>query len=97
MNVEIGTEAAQFPRKEYIKGIFVAVNMCFMINVCPFPLNYRCVLWMDHPLKKLSYDNCSSIFTDLWLGKVAISILIYDPPPPPPPPPTHPLWRFQLN
>ncbi len=25
MNVEIGTEAAQFPEKEYIKGIFVAV------------------------------------------------------------------------
>ncbi len=29
MNVEIGTEAAQFPEKEYINGIFVAVhNMC---------------------------------------------------------------------
>ena len=25
MNVEIGAEAAQFPEKEYIKGIFVAV------------------------------------------------------------------------
>jgi hypothetical protein len=25
-NVEIGTEAAQFPEKEYIKGIFVAVH-----------------------------------------------------------------------
>ncbi len=25
MNVEIGTEAAQFPGKEYINGIFVAV------------------------------------------------------------------------
>jgi hypothetical protein len=25
MNVEFGTEAAQFPEKEYIKGIFVAV------------------------------------------------------------------------
>jgi hypothetical protein len=24
-NVEIGTEAAQFPEKEYINGIFVAV------------------------------------------------------------------------
>jgi hypothetical protein len=24
MNVEIGTEAAQFPEKEYITGIFVA-------------------------------------------------------------------------
>jgi hypothetical protein len=26
MNVEIGTEAAQFPENEYINGIFVAVN-----------------------------------------------------------------------
>ncbi len=25
MNVDIGTEAAQFPEKEYINGIFVAV------------------------------------------------------------------------
>jgi hypothetical protein len=27
MNVEIGTEAAQFPEKEYINGIFLAVHM----------------------------------------------------------------------
>ena len=26
MNVEIGTEAALFPEKEYINGIFVAVH-----------------------------------------------------------------------
>ncbi len=26
MNVEIGTEAAQFPENEYINGIFVAVH-----------------------------------------------------------------------
>jgi hypothetical protein len=26
MNVEIGIEAAQFPEKEFIHGIFVAVN-----------------------------------------------------------------------
>jgi hypothetical protein len=29
MNVEIGTEAAQFPEKEYINGIFVAVQNTF--------------------------------------------------------------------
>ncbi len=27
MNVEIGTEAVQFPEKEYINGIFVAVHI----------------------------------------------------------------------
>jgi hypothetical protein len=27
MNVEIGAEAALFPEKEYIKGIFVAVSV----------------------------------------------------------------------
>ena len=26
MNVEIGTEAAQFPEKEYINGFFVAMQ-----------------------------------------------------------------------
>ncbi len=26
LNVKIGTEAAQFPEKEYINGIFVAVH-----------------------------------------------------------------------
>jgi hypothetical protein len=26
MNVEFGTEAAQFPEKEYINGIFLAVH-----------------------------------------------------------------------
>jgi hypothetical protein len=28
MNVEIGAEAALFPEKEYISGIFVAVYHC---------------------------------------------------------------------
>jgi hypothetical protein len=30
MNVEIGTEAVQFPEKEYINGIFVAVYSNFL-------------------------------------------------------------------
>ncbi len=29
MNVEIGAEAALFPEKEYINGIFVAVQLMF--------------------------------------------------------------------
>jgi hypothetical protein len=29
MNVEIGAEAAQFPEKEYINGIAVAVQLTF--------------------------------------------------------------------
>jgi hypothetical protein len=33
MNVEIGIEAAQFPGKEYIKGIFVAVQMSATLSV----------------------------------------------------------------
>jgi hypothetical protein len=31
INVEIGTEAAQFPEKEYINGIFVAVHATSLI------------------------------------------------------------------
>ncbi len=31
MNVEIGTEAAQFPEKEYINGIFFAVYEVIII------------------------------------------------------------------
>jgi hypothetical protein len=33
MNVEIGAEAAQFPEKEYINGIFVS-------NTCDFSLEF---------------------------------------------------------
>ncbi len=38
MNVEIGTEAAQFPEKEYINGIFVAVqiNVAFFVGAFPW-------------------------------------------------------------
>jgi hypothetical protein len=31
MNVEIGAEAALFPEKEYISGIFVAVSVCQIV------------------------------------------------------------------
>jgi hypothetical protein len=33
MNVEIGTEAAQFPEKEYINGIFLAVYIQITYSV----------------------------------------------------------------
>ncbi len=39
MNVEIGTEAAQFPEKEYINGIFVAVWIYF--GCLPMPACLR--------------------------------------------------------
>ncbi len=36
MNVEIRTEAAQFPEKDYINGIFVAMrsNATYSTNTC---------------------------------------------------------------
>jgi hypothetical protein len=38
MNVEIGTEVAQFPEKEYINGIFVAVRPhLWLYNNQPHP------------------------------------------------------------
>ncbi len=36
MNVEIGTEAAQFPEKEYIHGFFLAVYYSFERDVMLF-------------------------------------------------------------
>jgi hypothetical protein len=35
MNVEIGTEAALFPEKEYINGIAVAVHIIDLPPGCP--------------------------------------------------------------
>jgi hypothetical protein len=34
MNVEIGAEAAQFPDKEYINGIAVAVQKATLHSLC---------------------------------------------------------------
>jgi hypothetical protein len=36
MNVEIGTEAAQFPEKEYINGIFIAVQLSCNTHVLKY-------------------------------------------------------------
>jgi hypothetical protein len=35
MNVDIGTEAAQFPENEYINGIFVAEGLCMIYIITP--------------------------------------------------------------
>jgi hypothetical protein len=35
MNMEIGTEAAQFPEKEHINGIFVAVCCATVLGSIP--------------------------------------------------------------
>jgi hypothetical protein len=40
MNVEIGTEAAQFPEKEYINGIFDAVWIYFECLAMPACLGW---------------------------------------------------------
>jgi hypothetical protein len=39
MNVEIGTEAAQFPEKEYINGIAVAVWLTIRLIIWSFDKN----------------------------------------------------------
>jgi hypothetical protein len=41
MNVEIGTEAAQFPEKEYINGIFVAVRYSSTVTLAQFSSRYH--------------------------------------------------------
>ncbi len=61
MNVEIGTEAAQFPEKEYINGIFLAVYnwvqfspksywMCLMVHkLCK---KMREIVYGEKPLSR---------------------------------------------
>jgi hypothetical protein len=46
--VEIGTEAAQFPEKEYINGIFVAVHLLALeLRDASHLLRYRHILWLE--------------------------------------------------
>ncbi len=51
MTVEIGTEAAQFPEKKYINGIFVAVQLCSSTVLTLGPVQQSCdfdPLFVDH-------------------------------------------------
>ncbi len=64
MNVEIGTEAAhsaQFPEKEYINGIFVAVCLTFTVedhrNLDPLK-PFNCLFWAFENLKWGDYGLC---------------------------------------
>jgi hypothetical protein len=34
MNVETGTDAAQFPEKDYMNGIFLAVQIQLIMKLC---------------------------------------------------------------
>jgi hypothetical protein len=51
MNVEIGTEAAQFPEKEYINGIFFAV--CVLLKTKK--LIFRTIVPADFSILLFSY------------------------------------------
>jgi hypothetical protein len=51
MNVEIGTEAAQFPEKEYINGIFIAVYSSLSSKTSGKEGEFRCISsqWQREP------------------------------------------------
>jgi hypothetical protein len=51
MNVEIGAEAALFPEKEFIKGIFVAVQVILL-------------LFLPHNMKFLSLSPTLDSFSE---------------------------------
>ncbi len=90
MNVEIRTEAAQFPEKEYISGIFVAVHCANMYYTSdrltdPKPWNLKLskpdLLWCHSASKKLHnflVDTFTHIFYLFYLYDVsreAVSIM----------------------
>jgi hypothetical protein len=61
MNVEIGTDAAQFPKKKYLNGIFVAVctfqGFVYLLIVRQiFSLTRKFTLW---PRQAMCRDSCT--------------------------------------
>jgi hypothetical protein len=50
MNVKIGTEAAQFPEKEYINGIFLAVCAVLFTLRAKLVLVYESNCHVGHPI-----------------------------------------------
>ncbi len=78
MNVEIGTEAPQFPEKEYINGIFVAVWLLFYIYswlstkyFFPHPTLFHLIL---SPLpNKLGRQSCRVAYLLICVSGLGIS------------------------
>jgi hypothetical protein len=76
MNVEIGAEAALFPEKEYIRGIFVAV----CVSIIYFSYNlfaYMCIFLLVQHSKdsKFEKDIACSSFEDQGQGSLTLLCL----------------------
>ncbi len=80
MNVEIRIEAEQFPEKEYINGIFLAVQCTYFWNCCLynknclydaaflFSLSYVVSHTVDRPKKNLHFPVSVSFWTNFFLS-----------------------------
>jgi hypothetical protein len=69
MNVEIGTEAAQFAEKEYINGIFVAVHT----DSEPYTINFFKLL-LSQPKGRLYYRMRWQVKSRPPLGNIKASL-----------------------
>ncbi len=71
MNVEIGTEAAQFPEKEYINGIFFAV---YSPNIQNAPRTSNLIRKKRIELKILIYYDASKVIKAYWTSTRQLQI-----------------------